>query len=245
MLYEDTLFVVEVKAGSFVYTPPFVDYEAHVKSYKSLLEKADHQCGRTSRYIKTHSCSSDKVLPLLDAKGKVKERIDFSRVADIFELSITIDNINSFAARAERMSFLNLRCGAISISLDDLMVYRDYFSNAEDFITYLKKRKKASHNKRLALWDELDHLGMYAFHDDYSDFVDSFTDGYKLIFDEYRKPIDDFYQRLGPKTAPVGQLKWFVGQAVVDEYIKSNGKPSRNDLCPCRSGKKYKRCHGR
>lgn len=245
VIYKDTLFIVEVKAGSFVYTPPFVDYEAHIASYKSLLEKPDLQCERVLRYIKSYSCSIDKNLPLLDAKGKVKETIDISGITDIFELSVTVDNINAFAARAERMSFLNLQCGAISIALDDLMVYRDYFSNADDFIAYLKIRRKASRNKRLALNDELDHLGMYAFHDDYSDYADSLTDGCKLSFVGYREPFDNFFEKLGPKPAPDGQLKWFVGQAVVDVYIESNGKPGRNDPCPCRSGKKYKRCHGR
>jgi preprotein translocase subunit SecA len=41
-------------------------------------------------------------------------------------------------------------------------------------------------------------------------------------------------------SAPVGRLAGF------DEADPSTwGNPSRNDLCPCGSGEKFKHCHGR
>lgn len=33
IVYNDVMLIVEVKAGSFVYTPPFTDFENHIKSY--------------------------------------------------------------------------------------------------------------------------------------------------------------------------------------------------------------------
>jgi preprotein translocase subunit SecA len=34
------------------------------------------------------------------------------------------------------------------------------------------------------------------------------------------------------------------GQAEAPKPVKAGAKVGRNDLCPCGSGKKYKKCHG-
>ena len=36
-----------------------------------------------------------------------------------------------------------------------------------------------------------------------------------------------------------------INRRAVNRYAKTNGQPGRNDLCPCGSGKKYKKCCGR
>ena len=73
--YDDVLIIVEVKAGSFVYTPPILDFDAHIKSYKSLIEKADWQCQRTKDYL------TGKSQPLLyNENHKVKAVIDLSLI---------------------------------------------------------------------------------------------------------------------------------------------------------------------
>ena len=49
-------------------------------------------------------------------------------------------NINTFAARAEKLSFIKSNCNAISIAIDDLMIYQDYFESPLFFLHYLKNR---------------------------------------------------------------------------------------------------------
>lgn len=155
--FRDVLIIIEVKAGSFTYAPPITDWEKHVRDYKSLIEEADHQCAKAREYFSKF----EKDAPLLDSQGHEKARIDMSEITDIFELSITIDDINTFASKAERLSFLNLDSGAISISINDLMVYHDYFENPFRFLHFLRQRRSASRNQELVFNDELDHLGMY------------------------------------------------------------------------------------
>lgn len=155
--YCDSLIIVEVKAGSFTYAPPLTDWAKHVRDYKSLIEKADHQCSRVREYLRKHEQNA----PLFDAHGVIKAEIDMSAVTDMFEISVTVDDINVFASKAERLSFLKLESGAISLSINDLMVYEDYFDNPFEFLHFLRQRRNASRNKRLAFNDELDHLGMY------------------------------------------------------------------------------------
>ncbi|MDQ1318509.1 MAG: preprotein translocase subunit SecA, partial [Candidatus Poribacteria bacterium] len=56
----------------------------------------------------------------------------------------------------------------------------------------------------------------------------------------------DQQQQQQPRSRSHGQRKSAGGNAEpVNEPIHIPDKPGRNDLCPCGSGKKYKKCHGR
>ena len=189
--FRDVLIIVEVKAGSFTYAPPITDWEKHVRDYKSLIENADHQCAKTREYLSRF----EKDAPLLDSRGGEKARIDMSKITDIFELSITIDDINAFASKAERLSFLNLESGAINISINDLMVYDDYFENPFQFLHFLRQRRSASCNRELVFNDELDHLGMYIENNCYAAKT---KDGHRydsVFVVDLRDGLDEYYSQ--------------------------------------------------
>ncbi|WP_196759476.1 hypothetical protein, partial [Streptobacillus moniliformis] len=86
IIYDEVLIIVEVKAGSFVYTSPMEDFENHIKSYKSLIEKADHQCKRTKDYLQQYGSAK-----IFDQNYNIKSTIDMNRVSKIYMLSVTID----------------------------------------------------------------------------------------------------------------------------------------------------------
>lgn len=148
-----------MKAGSFVYTPPITDFDNHIVSYKNLIEKADHQCKNTYDYL----MANDNAI-IYNQDGSIKAQFDMTKVDDVFMFSVTVDNINDFAARADKLNFLNLKCNAICLSIDDLMVYRNYFDSPLQFLHFIQQRKQATQENKLALNDELDHLGMYIKH---------------------------------------------------------------------------------
>ena len=52
IVYENTLIVVEVKAGSFTPDPAITNYQSHLRSYESLFQKGSMQCQRTIEYLK-------------------------------------------------------------------------------------------------------------------------------------------------------------------------------------------------
>lgn len=117
---------------------------------------------------------------------------------------MTIENINTYAARAEKLEFLNLKAGVSCIAIDDLMTYREYFENPLEFLHFLKQREIASLNKRLALNDEFDHLGMYIAHNCYSLEVDSIPEMGILYMTGYREDLDSYFERVG---TPLPQLE--------------------------------------
>ncbi len=202
--YENVLLIVEVKAGSFVFTPPITDFENHIRSYKSLIEKADHQCKNTYDYL-----MSNRIAKIYNQDGTEKAQIDMSKVNDIYMISVTIDNINDFAAQAEKLNFLQLKCNAISLSVDDLMVYREYFDFPLVFLHFLKQRRQATQEPKLALNDELDHLGLYIKHNMYCLQLSEIPEDAEVRFQGYREELDKYFCKLyHPQLEPLKpQLK--------------------------------------
>ena len=188
--YYDTLFIIEVKAGSFVYTAPLTDFEQHIKSYKKLIEEPDIQCERTLGYVKSHTSAK---FYNIDKTEKVT--IDMGTVEDIYMFSITVDNINVFASKAEKISFLKHGNSTISIAVDDLMVYQSYFDSPLKFLHFLSQRKAATINPRIAPDDELDHLGMYITHNCYSLYFGE-DKNVKLNLVGYREDLDTYFSQL-------------------------------------------------
>lgn len=191
IIYHNHLFVIEVKAGSFPITSPMADYKAYISAYHSLAEKADHQCSRTLQYIANHTpaefyCHEKKPsfsLPALDSFD------------DVFTFSVTVENFNAFAAKAEKMNIISLKEDTIVISYDDLLVYADYFESPLYFLHYLKQRKAEISVPQFRMMDELDHLGLYIHSNLYT--KDSAEYGNMRVYVEgFREPLNSYYNCL-------------------------------------------------
>lgn len=196
--YNDIIIIVEIKAGSFVFTSPLTDFEQHIKSYKSLIENPEIQCQRTYDYL-----ASNPITLLYNEDKSEKTSIDMSKIEDVYMMSVTVDNINTFAARAEKLSFINSKCNAISIAIDDLMIYQDYFESPLLFLHYLKNRRDATALKYLVPTDELDHLGMYIHHNCYAMYFED-TKTARLNPVGYRVDLDTYYnQKYHKQLSPI------------------------------------------
>lgn len=191
VLYDDTLIIAEVKAGSFTYTPAITDYKAHKKSFDALIGKADYQCERTLNYI-----DRNKQVTFYDDKKNEKVTISRDKFQNIFTFCVTVDNFNAFEAKIEKMNFLQVNSGTIAISVDDLEVYTAYFDSPLYFLHYLKQRKTATRSKTLLLSDELDHLGMYIVHNNYEMYADEFDDCNSFAAYGYREDLDAYFASL-------------------------------------------------
>lgn len=190
ILFDDQIFIIEVKAGSYTYTSPVYDIDSHISSLKSLVGKADSQALRTLNYLK-----SSENAKIYDKQLKEKYSIKLNDYNEIVTFCVTLDNFNEFAAKAEKISFLTLNDTTIAISIDDLRVYQNYFDSPSIFLHYIKQRKRAAKSDRLALNDELDHLGMYIEHNVYSITVDNMAEG-KLNWYGYRENLDNYFSSL-------------------------------------------------
>lgn len=196
--YKNVLLIVEVKASSFIYTSPMTDFEGYISSYKKLIEEPTSQCKYTYDYLCSRSTAA-----LYYKNGETKSQIDMTEIKDIYTFSVTIDNINDFAARAEKLSFLELSGNTICLSIDDLMVYREYFDSPLIFLHFLEQRRQATREPLLNLSDELDHLGMYIEHNMYCLQLKDYPDNAQLRFHGYRKALDNYFCQLyHPELCP-------------------------------------------
>lgn len=198
--YEKNLFIIEVKAGSFPQTPPIIDFSAHIHAYTKLAQEGDSQCTRTIRYNSEHQPA-----PFYDANRNIKFEIDkLSNYIEVYSFSITVDNFNEFATRAEKLSYIKISSKTIVISYDDLLVHANYFDSPIYFLHFLKQRKSAIATPQIALRDELDHLGMYIRHNMYSITASEFSADHRVIWHSYREDLDNYFCKLYlPELNPI------------------------------------------
>lgn len=190
--YQNYLFIVEVKAGSFPTTAPIIDYNAYEKAYHNLVEVADSQCSRTLEYIKGHSTpqfyNRDKEPTFTLAS--------YDSFEEIFTFSVTVDNFNEFAAKAEKLSAISLKEQTVVLSYDDLLVYGGYFDSPIDFLHYLKQRKAAMKVEQYQMSDEFDHLGLYIDRNLYALNPSQYGDVKKVFWNGFRQDIDEYFNWL-------------------------------------------------
>ncbi|MDO9592062.1 MAG: SEC-C metal-binding domain-containing protein [Erysipelotrichaceae bacterium] len=189
IIYENYLFIIEVKAGSFPQTPPINDFDAHIKAYTKLAQEADSQCSRTIKYIEGHQPAQFYDV----AKQKKFEINSFTEFKEIYSFSVTVDNFNNFAAKAEKLNFITLSSKTIVISYDDLLAYENYFDSPIYFLHFLKQRKLAIDIPQIALNDELDHLGMYISHNMYSITATEYPADHRVYWHGYRQCLDQYF----------------------------------------------------
>jgi len=190
IIYDGNLFIVEVKAGSYTYTAPIRDIISHIESLKTLVGKADSQAARTFQYLQ-----SDKSVKLYDEDREEKYQISLSDFKEITTFCVTLDNFNEFAAKAEKISFISLKNNTVVLSIDDLRVYAGYFESPCTFLHFLKQRKLSANIDKLALNDELDHLGMYISHNMYSITAAQMDNG-NISWLGYREKLDQYFSSL-------------------------------------------------
>ena len=189
--FRDVLFIIEVKAGSFTYTPALTDFSAHCQSLKALVEKAEAQCLRTKKYIIDSDCALFYSSPDLQNEAFRIRKNDYSQ---IYLFDITIDSFNEIASQMEKNHIANTHEDIIVISLDDLWIYKEYFDNPLQFVHYIKQRTTATRTKEIVTFDELDHLGLYIDHNMYSiqaKIVGKGSD--RVFFHGYREKLDRYF----------------------------------------------------
>jgi preprotein translocase subunit SecA len=80
----------------------------------------------------------------------------------------------------------------------------------------------------------------------FSDMIQAIKDEVVEYMFKVRLASESDQQQQQPRSRSQGHRKSAGGDAEpVNEPVHIPDKPGRNDLCPCGSGKKYKKCHGR
>ena len=200
VIYDDHLFVLEIKAGAFTYTSPATDLDSHLASLKTLLESPAKQGARFLDYLE----SADEVSIANEDCVEVA-RLRRSNFRHVTVMAVTADTFTELAARAEHLKDVGISVGSRavwSLSIDDLRVYADLFDNPLCFLHFVEQRMLAVKNERVDLNDEIDHFGLYLTHNNYAQLASEYAPSDKLNFDGFRLPVDEFYAGVANGEAP-------------------------------------------
>ncbi|MBC3910924.1 YecA family protein [Undibacterium umbellatum] len=232
LIYDDHLFVIEIKAGAFTYTDPTTDFDAHVKSLKALLADPAKQGSRFLKYLR-----GAKEVPLFNRDGNEIFRIRNGDYRQVTLCAITLDQFTEIAAQAQRVSKIGVEVGTEplwALSLGDLRVYADIFTNPLEFLHFVEQRKEAFASSNVQLDDELDHLGLYLKHNHYVKHLEDAMQGPKARIQAlgYRQKIDEFYSaRLGDPAA-ISPLRQDMPplMATLLDLLALSSKPGRSEI---------------
>jgi len=193
--YEDHLFIIEVKAGSFTYTSPATDFPAYIDSLKNLVYKPAKQGKRFLDYLRSKS-----TVTLYDKNHNEVGTLSAENYSQHNVCAVTLDSFTEIACQPEQLRGLGIDIGDHPIwafSIDDLRVYADIFSNPLVFLHYAEQRNKAFNTEHMTLSDEMDHLGLYLAHNAYANKPLNILGAEKIRYHGFSSKVDEYYsQRL-------------------------------------------------
>lgn len=209
ILYDNNIFIVEIKSGSFTPELAINDLDSHKKSLQDLVKKANEQQDNLEKCL-----IEKKKISIYDSNNKRnrnrKAEIEINKDTRIFKIIITAEAFNDIEARIDKVKLISLSKNTLVLCLDDLRVYSDYFKQHPCyFIQYLLQRKKAIGNKNVNLYDELYHLGMWIEYNYYNEIINQQVDnlikeenikqGLGLVAicgEDWMQELDEYYNSL-------------------------------------------------
>ena len=232
LIYDDHLFIIEVKAGAFTYTSPANDFPAYIESIKNLVLKPAVQGRRFVEYLK-----SEETVSIFDENHSQIGQLSSVDFRHITICPITLDTFTELAAQSQHLKALGVDVGNFpvwSISIDDLRVYSDIFVNPLIFLHFVEQRMRGFTSDIIQTDDELDHLGLYIKHNVYTQYAKELQADSKaqLNFIGYRSDVDKYFtEKLHEPDIP-SPLNQEMPEYLVEiiSVLSEGGKPGRSGV---------------
>lgn len=207
ILYDNNIFIIEIKSGSFTPELAINDLDSHKKSLQDLIKKANEQQDSLEKCL-----IEKKKISIYDSNNKrnrnKKTEIGINEDTRFFKIVITAEAFNDIEARIDKVKLISLSKDTLVLCLDDLRVYSDYFKQHPCyFMQYLLQRKKAIGNKNVDLYDELYHLGMWIEYNYYNERINQQVDNLvkekkiqqglvEIWGEDWMQELDEYYNNL-------------------------------------------------
>lgn len=230
LIYEDHLFVIEVKGGAFTFTSPANDLDAHLASLRALLQAPARQGSRFVDFLE-----SAPEVSIANAEHNEIAKLRRSDFRHVTVCTITLDAFTALAARAQHLAPLGIDVGQRPLwplSLDDLRVYADLFDNSLIFLHFVEMRVRASLSDKVDLNDEMDHFGMYITENNYTQYAEELSENAdKMQFDGYTTPVNEYFSAVLRGDAPPRprqKIPYRIAEIV--DLLDASNEPHRAEL---------------
>ncbi|BBH53094.1 SEC-C metal-binding domain-containing protein [Fluviispira sanaruensis] len=197
ILFDQFLFILEVKSGKGSIQSPIENIASHLKIINDLLVNPAEQGRRFLKHFK-----ENKSIELYDSNKKSKKVIyslEKNKIKKIAIVAVSLEQLTDISSRIQHFQkfALDIDLDPVWIvSIDDLRVYRDILCGPIIFTHFIVKRLEAFKNDKLYSSDELDHLGLYLEKNCYSDDVNKVENNKIILPLGYRNRIDEYYFNL-------------------------------------------------
>jgi hypothetical protein len=157
LIYDDHLFVIEIKGGLFTNKSP-LDERAFNQSINNLTIEGAKQGSRFFRSLKQKNR-----LALFDKRNNEIGYLSYSNFRVVSLCVITLEHITDISSRLHHLPIIKDKDVETVwyFSIDDLRIFADLFDNPLIFLHYAEHRLKAAKSIIVELFDEMEHLGLY------------------------------------------------------------------------------------
>lgn len=232
VIFDDNLFIIEVRGGSFSPYSPTTDFEGFQNSISNLIGKPYTQGQRFLDYLEAHNEGA----PLFDLNGNLVKKIRLPDYRRVTICCVTLEQLTDLGGRLKELKGIGTDIEITgypiwSVSIDDLRVYVDLFQSPLVFCHYLEKRNEAlTKLNDFSVFDELDHYGAYLKHNDYAMHFSEISKHAKLLPQGYRSKIDSYYSCLlheEPMLPPQQDVPLLIKQIIgILSYQSKEGRCS-------------------
>ena len=230
IIFDDNLFIVEVKSGAPSPHSPTINFEGFQRSVEGLIGESYRQGERFYNFLQ----ELENGVPLFDDEDNHLINICLSDYRRITVCCVTLDQVvelgDSLDVLKKIGTDIDIKRHAVwAISIDDLCVYADLIQSPLVFCHYLEKRHDAlTELSNFNIGDELDYYGIYL---ECSDYVRRFGEHAELDriqFIGFRDKIDAYYYDLwfGKQASPPSQeIAPLIKQIIeVADYQQKTGR---------------------
>lgn len=194
IIYDDHLFILEIKSGVFTYLSPTIDMDSYKESVRNLIKRPSEQSQRFINYL-----NSSPTVPIYEEKnGKKIElvKIHKNEIRIITSVGITLDNLDILSIGSHHLDGFETKIenhAFWSLSLDNLYAYAEIFRSPIIFCHYIEQRNKARLVSSLRAVDEYEEIGKYFYYNDYSQYVKENCKEDLVMISGLRDNIDKFF----------------------------------------------------
>ena len=214
-LVDDTLFVVEAKAGVMAMHSPATNFDRHIRTIRELVLKAYRQCNRFIEYV-----ASGDQMPIYRLKDGKYEEVAKLRLKDfrrILPIGLTVEAFTPFSSMCKQIPEVAPILGAhpfISMSVDDLFVLNRFLASTGELFHYLEVRQAVAGMPQAMMFDEIDHLGAYVVRNRFDqDMTEQLKNADMVAWDSFSDVVDRHFEKGDWETARVPK------QALPEEIV--------------------------
>lgn len=193
IIFDGLLFIVEAKGGKASNKAPAQNIDSHFESVRDLLSAPADQGRRFAKYLQDNG-----KVEIFDSKKQLINTLDSAEYKHTVIVAVSLEQLSDISPRVQHFAKLGLEDGlpVWMVSVDDLRVYKDIFKSPICFTHFIVERLRAFENKRLVLYDELDHLGLYLSRGRYHNLTDNFESDVRMVWNGFRTELDKYFHQL-------------------------------------------------